>query len=335
MPRPEKVQAVADIKESLEGSEAVFLTEYRGLTVKAVQELRASLRASGAEYKVVKMTLARRAADGAGMKGLNEHLLGPTALAFAKSDPVATAKALKEFAKTHDVFVMKAGVLSGNILSPEEVSRLAEIEPREVLLAKIAGAAKAPLAQAAGLFASFNRNAASMFKQLLDKKESGEYASAGGGSDATLPAEEPVETDAAAKAEAGGWQALWIEQQLVPRGIGADTVAFDQQATGGRIDVEVRVIVSGHDVAANCWPVGHHCRPGIQDADAHQRVAQIALPLGVGADVIAFDFVPEIGRGDAHHMHAVLVVTGNDVVAERIARRVNDAHAPGPVAAGS
>ena len=201
MPRPEKVQAVAYIKERLEGSEAVFLTEYRGLSVKAVQELRASLRASGAEYKVVKMTLARRAADGAGMKGLNEHLLGPTALAFAKSDPVATAKALKEFAKTHDVFVMKAGVLSGNILSPEEVSRLAEIEPREVLLAKIAGAAKAPLAQAAGLFASFNRNAASMFKQLLDKKESGEYASAGGGSDATLPAEEPVETDAAAKAE--------------------------------------------------------------------------------------------------------------------------------------
>jgi large subunit ribosomal protein L10 len=201
MPRPEKVQAVADIKESLEGSEAVFLTEYRGLTVKAVQELRASLRASGAEYKVVKMTLARRAADDAGITGLDEHLLGPTALAFAKSDPVATAKALKDFAKTHEVFVMKAGVLSGSILSPEEVSRLAEIEPREVLLAKIAGAAKAPLAQAAGLFASFNRNAASMFKQLLDKKESGELAPAGGASNATLPSEKPAETDTAAKAE--------------------------------------------------------------------------------------------------------------------------------------
>jgi large subunit ribosomal protein L10 len=201
MPRPEKVQAVADIKESLEGSEAVFLTEYRGLSVKAVQELRASLRASGAEYKVVKMTLARRAADDAGISGLDEHLLGPTALAFAKGDPVATAKALKEFAKTHEVFVMKAGVLSGNILSPEDVSRLAEIEPRDVLLAKIAGAAKAPLAQAAGLFASFNRNAASMFKQLLDKKESGEVAPAEGESNASLPAEEPAETDTATKAE--------------------------------------------------------------------------------------------------------------------------------------
>jgi large subunit ribosomal protein L10 len=147
------------------------------------------------------MTLARRAADDAGITGLDEHLLGPTALAFAKSDPVATAKALKDFAKTHEVFVMKAGVLSGSILSPEEVSRLAEIEPREVLLAKIAGAAKAPLAQAAALFASFNRNAASMFKQLLDKKESGELAPAGGESNATLPLEEPAETDTAAKAE--------------------------------------------------------------------------------------------------------------------------------------
>ena len=132
MPRPEKVQAVADIKESLEESEAVFLTEYRGLSVKAVQELRANLRASGAEYKVVKMTLARLAAGDAGITGLDEYLLGPTALAFAKSDPVATAKALKDFSKSHDVFVLKAGVLSGNILSPEEVSRLADIEPREV-----------------------------------------------------------------------------------------------------------------------------------------------------------------------------------------------------------
>jgi large subunit ribosomal protein L10 len=190
MPRPEKVQAVVDIKESLEGSEAVFLTEYRGLTVKAVQELRRSLRSSGAEYKVVKMTLARRAAGEAGLSGLDEFLLGPTALAFARSDPVATAKALKDFSRTHEVFVLKAGVLSGKVLSPEEVSRLAEIESREVLLAKVAGAAKAPLAKAAGLFASFNRSAASMFQQLLDKKESG-----------SAVAEAPTETDTAASAE--------------------------------------------------------------------------------------------------------------------------------------
>jgi large subunit ribosomal protein L10 len=157
MARPEKVQAVKDIREGLENSEAVFLTEYRGLSVQAMQELRRALRESGADYKVVKMTLARLAAGDAGIEGLDEYLAGPTALAFAKSDPVATAKALKNFSRDHDVFVLKAGYLSGNILTPEEVSRLAEIEPREVLLAKIAGAAKAPLFKAAAMFSFWTR----------------------------------------------------------------------------------------------------------------------------------------------------------------------------------
>lgn len=196
MARPEKVQAVTDIREGLEGAEAVFLTEYRGLSVQAVQELRKAVRESGGEYKVVKMTLAKLAAGDAGIEGLDEYLAGPTALAFANSDPVATAKALKEFTNDHEVFVLKAGYLSGNILSPEEISRLAEIEPREVLLAKIAGGAKAPLYSAAGMFASFSRDAAAMFSQLLDKKESGEFVSEGDAEEATLPADEPTETAA-------------------------------------------------------------------------------------------------------------------------------------------
>jgi len=200
MPRPEKVQAVTDIRERLEDARAVFLTEYRGLSVGDVQELRNSLREAGAEYKVVKMTLAKLAAGDAGIEGIDDYLEGPTALAFANTDPVATAKALKEFSQSHDVFVLKAGYLSGDILSPEEISNLAEIEPREVLLAKIAGAAKAPLNSFAAMLASFNRDAASMFTQLLDKKESGEFMPEGGSSDATLPAEEPEET-AADKAE--------------------------------------------------------------------------------------------------------------------------------------
>jgi large subunit ribosomal protein L10 len=200
MARPEKVQAVADIREGLESAEAVFLTEYRGLTVQAVQDLRRALRDSGADYKVVKMTLARLAAGDAGIEGLDEYLAGPTALAFANSDPVATAKALKTFSKDHEVFVLKAGYLSGNVLTPEEVSKLAEIEPREILLAKIAGAAKAPLFSAAGMFGSFTRNAASMFSQLLDKKESGESVAADEADEAALPADEPQET-AAAQAE--------------------------------------------------------------------------------------------------------------------------------------
>lgn len=201
MPRPEKVQAVADIKESMENARAVFFTEYRGLTVKAVQQLRTDLRNSGAEYKVVKMTLAKLAAADAGFEGIDEYLVGPTALAFANSDAVATAKALKEFGKANDVFVLKAGLLAGDILAPEEISELAEIEPRDVLLAKIAGAGRAPMYAAAGMFASFTRNAATMFGQLLDKKESGESAPAGSTEESTVPADEPVETDTAEKAE--------------------------------------------------------------------------------------------------------------------------------------
>jgi len=200
MARPEKVQAVSDIREGLEGAQAVFLTEYRGLSVQAVQDLRKAVRDSGADYKVVKMTLAKLAAADAGIEGLDEYLAGPTAIAFANSDPVSTAKALKDFSKDHEVFVLKAGYLSGNVLTPEEVSKLAEIEPREVLLAKIVGAAKAPLFSAAGMFASFNRNAASMFSQLLDKKESGEFLPEGAADEATLPEDEPTET-AADKAE--------------------------------------------------------------------------------------------------------------------------------------
>ena len=188
MPRPEKVQAVAEIKEQIEGSRAVYLTEFRGLTVSQLQALRKSLRETGAEYKVVKMTLAKLATDELGIEGISEHLVGPTALTFARDDAVATAKALKDASKDNDKLVLKAGIMSGEILLPEQVSRLAEIEPREVLLAKIAGGAKAPLFKAAGMFASFNRNAANMFSQLLDKKESGEFAGAGA---PEVAAEEP------------------------------------------------------------------------------------------------------------------------------------------------
>lgn len=173
MPRPEKVAAVADIKERIEGSQAVFVTEFRGLTVKQLGSLRRNLRESGAEYKVVKMTLARRAVDELGIEGLTDHLVGPSGLTFAKGDPVATAKVLRDLNRENEKLVVKAGILSGKVILGEQVKALADIEPREVLLAKIAGAAKAPLYKTAGLMASFTRNAATMFAQLLDKKEDG------------------------------------------------------------------------------------------------------------------------------------------------------------------
>jgi large subunit ribosomal protein L10 len=189
MPRPEKVQAVADSKERIESAQAVFVTEFRGLTVTQLQKLRASLRDSGADYKVVKMTLARLAADELSIEGIDEHLVGPTALAFANADPVATAKALRDAGEGNEKFVIKAGILSGEVILPEQIKKLASIEPREVLLAKIAGAAKAPLYKGAGMFASFTRNAATMMSQLLEKKESGEFDPSGGAPADTTPVE--------------------------------------------------------------------------------------------------------------------------------------------------
>jgi large subunit ribosomal protein L10 len=181
MPRPEKVQAVAEIKERIEGAQAVFLAEYAGLSVKDQQILRRALRANDAEFKVVKMTFARLAVAELEIDSLDELLLGPTGLAFADGDPVNAAKALKEFAKGHDVLVIKGGLLGTDFLSPESISKLADIEPREVLLARFAGAMQAPMANLAGLLAALPRNTANAILQLLEKKQEAE------------PVAEPVE----------------------------------------------------------------------------------------------------------------------------------------------
>ena len=171
MPRPEKVQAVADIKERLDGAQAVFLAEYAGLSVQEQQTLRRELRANGAEFKVVKMTLARLAAADLEIDDFDALLLGPTGLTFADGDPVGAAKVLRDFAKDHEVLVVKGGLLGREFLTPERIAELAEIEPREVLLAKIAGAFEAPMAKMAGLLAALPRNAATAMQQLLEKKE--------------------------------------------------------------------------------------------------------------------------------------------------------------------
>jgi large subunit ribosomal protein L10 len=171
MPRPEKVKAVADIKERIEGANAVFLAEYAGLSVKDQQALRRSLRENGAEFKVVKMTLTRLAAQELEIDELDELLVGPTGLTFADEDPVSAAKALDDFAKGHEVFTIKGGLLGRDFLAPERVQELAKIESREVLLARLAGAFQAPLANMAGLLAALPRGLATAMSQLIEKLE--------------------------------------------------------------------------------------------------------------------------------------------------------------------
>jgi large subunit ribosomal protein L10 len=170
MPRPEKVQAVADIRERLEQAQAVFVADYAGLSVKEQQELRRGLRAAGGEFRVVKMTLARRAAEEMGRSGLGELLAGPAGLAYAYDDPAAAARLLRDFARDHTRLLVKGALFGGEVLAPERVAALADLEPRPVLLARVAGVLQAPMTRMAGLLAGLPRGMATALSGLIDKK---------------------------------------------------------------------------------------------------------------------------------------------------------------------
>jgi large subunit ribosomal protein L10 len=179
MARPEKTAAVDEIRTKLTESDAAVLTEYRGLTVTELADLRSQLRPAGTEYKVFKNTLARRAVEAAGLEELLPLLSGPTAIAFVRGDAVVAAKALKEFGKANPALIIKGGLLGPRVLTTSEVESLAEIEPRDVLLARLAGGFQAPLVKAAGLFQAFTRNFAYGVKALVDQRiEGGEVLEA-------------------------------------------------------------------------------------------------------------------------------------------------------------
>jgi large subunit ribosomal protein L10 len=173
MARPEKTAAVDEIRTKLTESDAAVLTEYRGLTVTELADLRGALRPAGTEYKVFKNTLARRAVEAAGLEGLLPMLTGPTAIAFVRGDAVVAAKALRDFGKGNPALIIKGGLLGPRVLTPDEVESLADIEPRDVLLARLAGGFQAPLVKAAGLFQAFTRNFAYGLKAYVDQRVEG------------------------------------------------------------------------------------------------------------------------------------------------------------------
>jgi large subunit ribosomal protein L10 len=168
-PRAEKVATVDEIATKLTAAKAIFVTEYRGLTVGALATLRGALRSAGAEHKVYKNSLARFAAAKAGLDGLQELLVGPTALTFAGDDSVAAAKALRDVARTNPLLVLKGGALGANLLTPADVTALADLPSREELLASFAGALQAPLVRMAGLLEALPRNFAYGLSALIDK----------------------------------------------------------------------------------------------------------------------------------------------------------------------
>lgn len=170
MARPDKEAAVAELADKFRDSGAVLLTEYRGLTVAELKELRRSL-AGNAEYAVVKNTLAAIAARQVGLEAFADDLKGPTALTFVSGEPVEAAKALRDFAKDNAKLVVKGGVMDGNVLDASEVDKLASLESREVLLAKAAGAMKASLSKAAYLFVAPASKAVRTVDALREKQE--------------------------------------------------------------------------------------------------------------------------------------------------------------------
>ena len=170
MARADKAAAVAEITEEFRASSAAVLTEYRGLSVGQLKELRRSLGAD-TTYAVVKNTLSKIAAKDAGVQGFDELLVGPTAIAFIKGDPVTAAKGLDTFAKENPLLVIKGGVLDGKVLTADDVKKLAKLESREVLLSKVAGAANAAMAKAAALFQAPLSQAARTVDALRAKVE--------------------------------------------------------------------------------------------------------------------------------------------------------------------
>ncbi|MFZ4517167.1 MAG: 50S ribosomal protein L10 [Microthrixaceae bacterium] len=200
-PRPEKVAVVEEVREKFAGADAVLFTEYRGLTVGDLQELRTSLRQGGAEYKVYKNTLVRRATSDLDVE-LGDWLLGPTALAFVSAkddgspgDAVVVAKALKAFAKANPNLVLKGGLLGSTLLDQKGLSDLAEVAPREELLARLAGGMAAPMRNFAGLLQAVPQKMAYALQALIDQ---------GGAPGAPAPAADATDgpTDTAEEAPA-------------------------------------------------------------------------------------------------------------------------------------
>jgi len=187
-PRPEKVAVVDEVRERFSAADAALLTEYRGLNVAQMAALRRSLREAGGSYKIYKNSLVRFAARDLGLE-IDDLLTGPTAIAFVDGDPVLVAKALRDFAKTNEQLVVKGGILGDVLLSAADAKALADVAPREELLARLAGAMAAPMQQFAGLLQALPRNFAYGLQALINE---------GGapGAPASVPAEPDVEPEA-------------------------------------------------------------------------------------------------------------------------------------------
>jgi large subunit ribosomal protein L10 len=170
-PRAEKVAVVEEVTAKLNAAQATIITEYRGMSVGQLATLRKMLRKNGGEYKVYKNTLARFGAENAGLTGLAELLVGPSAITFVNGDAAGVAKALKDASKANPLLIIKGGTIAGKTMSPSDIDALADLPSREVLLSMLAGAFQAPLVKTAGLLQALPRNFAYGLKALIEQRE--------------------------------------------------------------------------------------------------------------------------------------------------------------------
>ena len=187
-PRAEKVAVVNEVKDRLQASDGAVLTEYRGLTVSELAELRRELAAAGGDYKIYKNTLVRLAVADGPQAPIHDLLTGPTAIAFVQGDVSAVAKALRDFSKNNPNLVVKGGMVGTGVLSASDIDVLADLPPRDTLLAQFAGALAAPLQQLAGLVQALPRNLAYGISALIEQRQAG-------GEVLEVPADTAVETD--------------------------------------------------------------------------------------------------------------------------------------------
>jgi large subunit ribosomal protein L10 len=192
MARPDKAAAVAELTEKFQSSGAAVLTEYRGLTVAQLTKLRQAI-SEHATYAVVKNTLTDIAAREAGVTAFDGQLTGPSAIAFVTGDPVETARSMRDFARENPALIIRGGLLEGKALSADEVRQLADLEPREVLLAKLAGAMKASMSGAAALFVAPLAQTARVVDALRAKLEEGAPSAESAAESAAEPAPESAQ----------------------------------------------------------------------------------------------------------------------------------------------
>jgi large subunit ribosomal protein L10 len=210
--RAHKVEVVDEVKTRVGAATASIVSEYRGLTTSELAELRGALAAVGGDYRIFKNTLVRLAIDGGAYQPLSEYLNGPSALTFVQGDISAVAKALRDFARNNPLLVIKGGLADGSLLSPGDLAALADLPPREVLLARLAGALAAPMQQMAGLLQALPRNMAYGISALIEQRQAGGE---------TLPAEAAASSEAEAAALSEAEAAAPAEEAAAPEPVEA------------------------------------------------------------------------------------------------------------------